>query len=253
MQICTPVGLFGGGSSVNAVDFDGTTNSLSRAALSGVAASAVGIVSVWVNFSSSATTAANLIMQQTHPSVGDGFYIERTNNVNAWIFYSLGTSSAGFLQIRSTNSYSSPSGWHHILASWNTNALPASRLYSLYIDDADEANVNQNSGPAFLNNYPANGNFYVGSNTGGNELMDGCISELYFAPGQYLDFSVEANRRKFITAEGTPQSLGTNGQDPTGTIPAIYLKGSSTNYGVNSGSGGNFTATGTFSDCATAP
>ncbi len=58
----------------------------------------------------------------------------------------------------------------------------------------------------------------------------GCMAELWLAPGQYVDWSVQANREKFHTSESNnitglyaPVNLGPNGAAPTGTKPLVYL------------------------------
>jgi len=82
---------------------------------------------------------------------------------------------------------------------------------------------------------------------------NGAISEFYFAPNQYLDLSVEANRRKFITADGKPADLGADGSTPTGTAPAIYLPNRAALIGTNAGTGGNFTVNGAPKDANSTP
>lgn len=73
------------------------------------------------------------------------------------------------------------------------------------------------------------------------------LGEAYFAPGQFLDFTVAANRRKFNQFVGgllLPVSLGTDGSLPTGVAPIIYLHldngEAASNFNLNRGSGGNF-------------
>ena len=56
-----------------------------------------------------------------------------------------------------------------------------------------------------------------------------------------------------FSRNGRPVSLGSDGSKPTGTAPPIYLKGPASTWGVNSGTGGNFTVVGSFSDAATKP
>ena len=63
----------------------------------------------------------------------------------------------------------------------------------------------------------------IGAFTDGNTKFNGAIADLYFAPGQFLDFSDVVNRRKFINADGTPVRLGPDGSYPTGTAPLIFF------------------------------
>jgi len=81
--------------------------------------------------------------------------------------------------------------------------------------------------------------------------LDGCLSEIYFDVNRFLDFSVVANRRKFISASGVPVELGTNGQLPTGSVPIVYAPDGDTS--TNLGVGGSFFNSGTFAACSTIP
>jgi hypothetical protein len=51
----------------------------------------------------------------------------------------------------------------------------------------------------------------------------GDLAELWFAPGVFIDFSIEANRRKFRKANGKAASLSNDGSGPTGTPPLFYM------------------------------
>jgi hypothetical protein len=66
----------------------------------------------------------------------------------------------------------------------------------------------------------------------------------YWLNNGYVDFDIEANRRKFITAGNTPVNLGNNGQLVNGTSPQLYFGGLSSNWLSNKGalSGANLTA-----------
>ena len=63
----------------------------------------------------------------------------------------------------------------------------------------------------------------------------------------YFDFSVEANRRKFFDALGYPVDLGSDGSNPSGDQPHVYLNAGFHN-GTNLGAGGNFTPSNTPTD-----
>lgn len=68
---------------------------------------------------------------------------------------------------------------------------------------------------------------------------------------QQIDFSVEANRRKFIDASGKPV-------DPAGAVaefgaPICLFSGNSSTFATNQGSGGAFTLTGSLTNAGTSP
>tara|TARA_R110000787_G_scaffold183981_1_gene295809 strand:+ start:16 stop:2106 length:2091 start_codon:yes stop_codon:yes gene_type:complete len=58
----------------------------------------------------------------------------------------------------------------------------------------------------------------------------------------YIDFSQESNRNKFVDQLGYPKNLGDDGSEPTGSSPLVYMKFNDTAaLGTNSGTAGNFT------------
>ncbi|WP_192246072.1 hypothetical protein [Mesorhizobium silamurunense] len=83
--------------------------------------------------------------------------------------------------------------------------------------------------------------------------VSGDFADIWFAPGQFIDFSVEANRRKFVDASGKPVYLGANGEMPTGTAPAVFFSGDATGFATNKGTGGAFTLTGSLTNATTSP
>lgn len=230
---------------VNAVKLDGTNDYLTRGgALTGVADSSTGVFSCW--FRPDGTVSGNVIVATpsgsfriSHSTIGSTISVELQDS-----------GGSNYLWAKTANSYAYPSAqWYHILISWNTNAASGTRTIHLYINDVSDKTVFGDVGSAFVTKY-VDTNFYVSAPSG---KVDGCLSELYFAPGQFLDFSVTANRRKFIDANGKPVSLGSDGSTPTGTAPAIYLKGDKTNFGTNAGTGGNFTVNGALEAASTSP
>jgi uncharacterized membrane protein len=72
-------------------------------------------------------------------------------------------------------------------------------------------------------------------------------SELVLATRSgFVDFTVEANRRLFISPEGTPQWMGVSGELPLIGTPPVYLttQGPPLAFTANNGSGGAFLASG---------
>jgi len=70
---------------------------------------------------------------------------------------------------------------------------------------------------------------------------------------EFVDLSIEANRRKFIDAIGKPVDLGVDGSTPTGTAPLIFLSGTTIDWHTNKGSGGGFTEVGALTTATTSP
>lgn len=97
----------------------------------------------------------------------------------------------------------------------------------------------------------------VGSTASSTNRYDGDQAEVVLATGVYTDFSIEANRRKVIDANGRPVFLGHDGSRLTGTAPIIYLglrNGEAVaNFAVNRGTGGDFSITGALAAASTSP
>jgi hypothetical protein len=84
--------------------------------------------------------------------------------------------------------------------------------------------------------------------------LDAEVAELYLNTKEFLDLSIEANRRKFISAAGKPaDDLGASGEGPTGTNPTVFLSGDTVTWHTNKGSGGGFTEVGALTDASSSP
>jgi hypothetical protein len=247
-MIILPGAIIGGLPKVKAVTFDGTNDSLSRAtAFTGSAAGATGTFSVWVQFNGS--DAENQYLMDT----GALLRIRREQSDAAPVadrkklLVTLGaTGPAIRISYNSGTALNVGAGWYHLLMSWDTAGT-----VELYINDALDTPTTTTIAAGNINGYTAAP--YVGITTGGVARLNADMAEFWFDFTQKIDFTVEANRRKFITSGGRPANLGANGEKPTGSSPILYLKGPASNWGTNAGTGGNFTVAGTFTDAATPP
>ena len=235
---------------VDAADFDGTNDYMLRGAeLTGMADSKSGIASVWFRLdggdSSDLYALGNLTSEAPN-----GFGVSR-QNTNKFAVWGVNAAGTKILHLRTINTYTTGNTWRHVLASWD---LATAGARHLYINDVSNLDV-----ITFINDTLdyTKGEFSCGSNAAGANKMNGALAEVYFAPGQYLDFSVEANRRKFISASGKPVNLGTDGSTPTGVAPIVYFYlgdgDTVANFATNRGTGGNFTITGTLDAASSSP
>ena len=147
-----------------------------------------------------------------------------------------------------------PSTWQHLLIGWDLNvgSLYASEFH-MYLDDVD---VKEATPGAFTTGSMVDwgtGNLFT------TTYRMGVVDTQAQAPGtrfaawylntdEYLDFSVEANRRKFRDASGNPTALGVDGSLPTGNQPPFYFDDPAATVINNRGSAGAFLAGATIVD-----
>jgi hypothetical protein len=88
------------------------------------------------------------------------------------------------------------------------------------------------------------GDFYIGNrgDAPGFFAWSGHLGDIYYYPGTYLDLSLEANRRLFVTVGGKP----TNPSIPVASLgsPIIGIWSEWNDWPTNNGTGGGFTNTG---------
>lgn len=214
------------------VNFDGLTTLAKTSDFTGNADSSVGIISYWFN------------------GVGQSFTRQVLRNLAANFSANMASAPAPTIvlqDVAGTNQFAFnnggsalPAAWTHILASWNTNFAAGSRVANLYIQDVSSGNVIIDNGVAFNTNYTT-----TAWSESGPSAITADVAEMYFAPGQFLDFSITANRRLFINGSGHPVDLGATGSTPTGIAPILYQSvrpaGAANDFLTNRGTGGNMT------------
>lgn len=218
----------------NAVDFlPANSPVVSKTALTGISNSDSGIV--YFRFRLDGNNGNDMTFMRIN---GTGFEVNRStaNQVRIVGVNPLGTTVLGLF---STTNFTSSTAWHKVLMAWDLSA----GLAYLYIDDVADL-----ASSIIVNDVI---NYTIGATAtqvgGASAILDGCLSEVYFAPGQYMDITNATNRAKFN------QYLGNDGSIPTGVAPLVYLKNDYLTYGTNSGTGGNFTVTGTLTAASTRP
>lgn len=231
---------------VDAADFDGTNDSMARGAgLTGAADSKRGILSCWVRLD-----GGNGVTQFLVDNTSSRFLFARAGTS---VITLQGQNAAGstILNLTTTGTYTAGATWMNLLSSWDLATAGAS---SLYVNDVSDKNAVTFTDDTI--DYTV-ANWYVGIGASTVDRLNGCLAELYFAPGQYLDFSLVANRRKYISASGKPVHLGLTGALPTGTAPLVYQHLNDAeavaNFATNRGTGGDFTITGTLDTGSTSP
>ena len=223
--------------------------------LIGVGAESQLIISVWAKFNIEGVGGASgfdnlLYASDQQLGVQRMNFISGVNN-NEWQIFARPTGGGAIhLGMESLNKVTKDV-WHHLLASADLTANKA----HMRIDDVDDLNTAFTTTDTNMD-FSEKSDFGIGAipdeaASGSIGKFDGCMAEVYLAWGEYLDLDIEANRRKFISANLKPVNLGPRGQYPTGNQPLIYVKRLDT--GVNLGKGGPFEVNGTIVTCADAP
>ena len=231
----------GGGGGVVSVHFDGAGDYLMRGGgLTGAADNKVGLFSWWINMKDGDGTDRELIAgTQTK------FHCQIRASNEIWVNLVDTVPSANIWFVKSGDTFEEADGWKHFLCSLNA----ATSTGYMYISDAGTVNdvadtmsaesYSDQVGDWTIADWSINSGVTYPGQTG----INADIAELYFT-NEFLDLSVEANRRKFIGANGRPVDLGDDGSEPTGTAPLVYLKNPVETWHINAGSGGGFTETG---------
>lgn len=230
-----------------AVRFDGANDFMQRGLLSGVANSKRGIFSCWIDVLDSGGHGKILFVE--------GGSVDIFRFTSSTVICRL--DSPDTLNVVNMNSTPAVleigTGWVWLGISWDTNVAGA--FAHMYFGDVQvEAEVPTDDEP--LDYAPAGETYNIGANHLGNLNIDMNLADLYFQTGEFLDFTVEANRRKFIDANGKPVNLGSDGSRPTGNQPPLFMTGDAAawNAGIaNKGSGGAFSMTGSVDDAASSP
>lgn len=221
-------------------DFDGSNDYSSRGDLTGASDSKQGTLSAWFRVDGGAGTRRTIFSTYN----GAAFLqIELTaaNKLTVVADNPLGSNRITFI---TSGAFPVGAAWYHALISWD---LAASARH-IYISDVSDIQVTGGGGDGTPLDY-STGAVAIGAlPTDGSLKFNGPMSEFYFTT-TYVDLSVEANRRKFISADFEPTDLGDNGELPTGAQPLIYTR----DFETNLGSGGDFVITGSLAAASTSP
>ena len=230
---------------VNAVNFDGTNDNLDRGGdLTGSVDGVNLLLSTWFNMLGGDGVAQYMYDQENSHII---LLRESTNKLKFRIRSPVPTT---LWEIITDALYTTVAnvGWHHALIALELDASPVAQIYiddgaapvtvleTLIAGTIDWTEIDHNIGATHIPSLRLNGD----------------LSEFYLT-NEYLDISIEANRRKFISAAGKPVDLGADGSTPTGTAAKVFLSGDTVSWHTNKGTGGGFTEVGALTDAATSP
>ncbi len=221
-------------------DYDGVNDYQTRGAdLTGVADSKVGTFAAFLRVDGGDGASRRILNH-----IGNDFFAE-WDTTNRFRIFARNAAGTTILTIRSNTAYLAGASWISVLASWDL----ANTTGQVYVNDASDLLA----GATLTNDtldYAGGTDWGFGAYPTGSAFWNGCLSIVWVDFANFTDFSVEANRRKFITAENKPVNLGATGSNP-GSTPIIYTdNGDLTD---NKGTGGDFTTTGSLDACSSNP
>jgi hypothetical protein len=211
-------------------DFVAPTAIKRAGALTGIVDSKVGTLSVWFNPKGHLTTG-QIIIDSNYGSatpVSLGIDASRINLSCA------NAANTPILQLWTANPHLT-AGWKHILASWDLS-VPTAKIYITDVDDTTTPTLTNDLIPY------ATATAQQWWNTDPGAPMDMDLADLWLDTNTFIDLTVTANRRKFISAAQAPVNLGVAGATPTGSSPMIFFTGNNgaAAWATNLGTGGAF-------------
>lgn len=250
-QALLSYGGAGGAAAYQVGAIDMTSPTYVRSAIfTGQVASKKFIFSAWVN-----TSGTSGDFWSGRDAGGTTYCNISLANIGANASVTVTFKDAGLTQLLvMTNSIGfSLNAWHHIGVAADLTVAGARMIMVDGVNDTSVTTFSNTANFAF----DQCTNMGWGNNRLGSAKIAGCLAEMYFAMGQYLDLTVGANIAKFY-ASGHPVDLGATGSTPTGSAPSCLSHiatgtGVATDWATNRAGTGNWTPSGTPALCASSP
>jgi hypothetical protein len=201
---------------------------------SGLANGRVGTLSFWFKVRGRTATSRRFFVNEAGTN-----YVSHENTDRIRIRW-ISAAALTLYEYTSTAAFAIDGLWHHVLASWNLNGSAS----AVYIDDASSGTPETfvtGTDIDYISGAGSGFNYYIGGDITELRTIECDIAEFYFNPTTAIDFSITANRRKFLGPDGKPVYLGAHGQVPTGTAPIIFQSGAAQYWPANRGTGGGWT------------
>lgn len=221
----------------NAVDFANSAYLTRDANLTGIANSGTFTLVVW--FLRHNTGVSDQIMQFQGNDFFVQFGTDNTLRVNAET-----SGSTDTLDIFSAAN-SDTVNWQCFMCSVDLSDANKRHMYFGDTDTLTTVSVYDNNDITFTT--PTD--LGIGANANGTLKLDAALGPFWFNDGQYVDFSVEANRRIFYGPNGkVPAALANSTDGDVGGLgqPIVFLNNPLATYQNNLGTGGGFTENNTL-------
>ena len=222
-------------SSPVAASFNGTNDYLTRGAnLTGMADAKTGALSLWLNMQDGDG------VEQVIFTTTNGRFTLRRLSTNLLQLVGRNAANTVIMSASTSGTVLADTGWRHVLMSWDL----AAAAIQIYVDNVSVASIATNTNDTI--DY-TDTDFAVGALVAGTSKLTGILAELWLN-NSFIDFSVEASRREFLSAHGRPVALGATGQIPTGSVPILYLANPIASWQTNLGTGGGLTENGALEE-----
>lgn len=239
---------------VDSADFDGSNDYATRGAgLTGISDSKVFTFSSWV-IRDNSSTAKLFVSNTTIGGASSRFALGKVITTDEFTILGRNSASTTILYATSTNAIPS-SQWIWVGISVD---LSDTNKRHLYFNDTNELSV-----VTYTNDTIdfTDAEWCIGAHADGTQKWNGGFAEMMFWPGVYIDFSLESNRRKFISGSGKPVNpIAIGGAFDTLGTPTVYFHlddGETANNFVSNNdggaTGGTFAVTGALSTYASSP
>ncbi len=204
----------------NASIFDGSVDFLRRTtAFTGAALSKLYTGVVWFKHSSSAETFERIFSGDTGSAEGGALLNMEADDKLRVI--GKNTSHSNVLAVTSDTAHTKDV-WN--VAYWSDDLTDSGKRHFYLNNTAVDASYT-----TYLDqdmNFNASFNWQLGTNWAESTSLHftGELSHFWWGPGQYIDFSVEANRRKVVSSTGKLVDMGPKGALLTGSQPIFFLR-----------------------------
>lgn len=223
--------------------FDGSNDYMTRATtMTGLADGNKVTFSGWVRFDGGNGTYQKLLEFAT-AARNVRFGVQRTD-ANLIHIYGYNTTPTVVLSVFSTTTVTTSDGWTHIYICIDLSDTAKRKIYINGISDTLTVSTYDTSGTIDLEG----ASYYhrVGastSNDGGAApyKLNGALADYWF-DDSYLDDPT------LFYNSGSPVPLGGDGSIPTGASPVIFFQLGGNSFGVNYGTAGTFTVTGSLTE-----
>lgn len=242
----------------DSADLDGTNDYMQRGgAFTGEAASSQLLCSFWFRVDGGSGAVRRLVFASGALANHVLFRINADSSIQMRVDSALGTASL-IADTGATTFADDGTTWHHIVYAADTNFSAGNKIVKIIADGVDVTSNIADGDAAFdIGFNPTTPEWTIGATVAGAAKWNGCLAEVYIAPGQFLDLTSSANVQKFRSSGGKPVNLGADGSTPTGTAPLGYFHlddaEAAANFATNRGTGGNMTITGTLDTGSSSP